>query len=253
MLSGDTLVILPNGEAYDDEAKLKKISLASIRAPRAGNEKKATADEPYAAECKDRLRALTIGKAVKVNIHYEKEIPMGANNTEKRQFGTVSVGKRVDVGETLVSEGLAKTQRHRDDDEKSIRYDELVAAEVSDACVNIDEKIIVPLSADIPHVSPPNPHLSKSIAILSKKGVHSEKEYKTKAINDLTDPKKAKTYSGSLQRSGQTKAIVDYVFSGSRFKLFVPSENCFIMFALANIRCPQPSPNPGAVSRGQGK
>ena len=56
---------------------------------------------------------------------------MGPNNTEKRQFGTISVGKRADVGETLISEGLATTQRHRDDDEKSARYDELVAAEVS--------------------------------------------------------------------------------------------------------------------------
>ena len=252
MLSGDTLVILPNGEVYDDESKLKKISLASIRAPRAGNERKATADEPYAAECKDRLRALTIGKAVKVNIHYEKEIPMGAN-TEKRQFGTVSVGKRVDVGETLVSEGLAKTQRHRDDDEKSIRYDELVAAEVSNACVNTVDNVFSPsFGGYSSHFTPKSPP-SKSNAILSKKGAHSDKEYKAKAINDLTDPKKAKTYSGSLQRSGQTKAIVDYVFSGSRFKLFVPSENCFIMFALANIRSPQPSPNSGAVSRGQSK
>lgn len=33
-------------------------------------------------------------------------------------------------------------------------------------------------------------------------------------------------------------------------KLFVPSENCYIMFALGNVRCPQPSPNAGAVSRG---
>ena len=135
VVSGDTLLILPNGETYDDDSKLKKVSLASIRAPRAGNEKSGKPDEPYAAECKERLRALTIGKVVKVNIHYEKEIPMGANNTEKRQYGTISVGKREDVGEVLVTEGLATTQRHRDDDEKSARYDELVAAEVRIGCI----------------------------------------------------------------------------------------------------------------------
>lgn len=94
---------------------------------------------------------------------------------------------------------------------------------------------------------------TQSIAKAANKGVHSDKEYKAKTINDLSDPKKAKTYAGSLQRAGQTKAIVDYVFNGSRYKLFVPSENCYIMFALSNIRCPQPSPNPGAVSRGQSK
>lgn len=131
IISGDTVTILPSGEIYDDESKLKKVSLASIRAPRAGNERTGKPDEPYAAECKERLRVLTIGKSVKVDVHYEKEIPMGPN-TEKRQFGTISVGKRADVGEVLITEGLATTQRHRDDDEKSSRYDELVAAEVRD-------------------------------------------------------------------------------------------------------------------------
>jgi len=221
VISGDTLMILPNGETYDDESKLKKVSLASIRAPRAGNERSGKPDEPYAIECKARLRVLTIGKAVKVNIHYEKEIPMGQDNTEKRQFGTVSVGKREDIGQVLINEGLANTQRHRDDDEKSARYDELVAAE--------------------------------SIAKAANKGVHSDKDYKKTAINDLTDPKKSKSYSGSLLRSGTTKAVVDYAFNGSRYKIYVPSENCYIIFALTNVRCPQPSPNAGAIARGQAK
>jgi staphylococcal nuclease domain-containing protein 1 len=70
-------------------------------------------------------------------------------------------------------------------------------------------------------------------------------------INDLTDPRKAKSYSGSLMRAGTLKAIVEYVFNGSRFKLLVPSENCYIVFAPNYLRCPQPSPTPG--SRGQGK
>ncbi|EJK45269.1 hypothetical protein THAOC_36119 [Thalassiosira oceanica] len=221
IISGDTMMILPQGEVFDDDKKLKKVSLASIRAPRAGNERTGKPDEPFAFECKDRLRLLAVGKSAKVNIHYEKEIPMSGNKTEKRQFGTVSIGKRPDIGEVLVSEGLATTQRHRDDDEKSARYDELVAAE--------------------------------SISKATGKGVHSSKEYKKKTINDLSDPKKAKTSAGALQRAGMTKAVVDYVFNGSRFKLRVPSENCFVMFALSNVRCPQPSPNAAAVSRGQAR
>ena len=51
--------------------------------------------------------------------------------TEKRKFGTLSVGKREDIELVLVSEGLAVTHRHRDDDEKSPNYDKLCAAEVS--------------------------------------------------------------------------------------------------------------------------
>jgi len=213
VLTGDTLSILPVGEVYDNESKLKKVSLASIRAPRVGNEKIGRADEPYAVECKDRLRILTIGKSVKVQINYERDIPMG-ENTVKRQFGTLAVGRRSDIGELFVTDGLATTQRHRDEDEKSSRYDELVAAE--------------------------------TVARAAKKGLHSDKEYNKGAINDLADPRKAKAYSESLMRSKSLKGIVEYVFNGARFRMLLPSENAYITFSPNSLRCPQPSPNPGA-------
>ena len=87
---------------------------------------------------------------------------------------------------------------------------------------------------------------AEAVAKAAKKGVHSEKDYKKGAVNDLTDPRKAKAYSGSLMRAGTLKAVVDYVFNGARFKLLVPSENCYIVFAPNYLRCPQPSPSPGS-------
>ena len=218
VLTGDTLSILPEGESYDSEDRIKKVSLASIRSPRVGNEKMGRSDEPYAFECKDRLRMLTVGKPVKVTVHYERDIPMG-QTTDKRQFGTVSVGRREDIGEELIANGLAGTQRHRDDDEKSPRYDQLVATE--------------------------------NEAITLKKGMHSSNEYGRRTVNDLTDPRKAKAYSSSLTQ-GSLKAVVEYVFNGFRFKLYVPSENCYIVFALDDLRCPQPSP-PSNSARSGGK
>jgi staphylococcal nuclease domain-containing protein 1 len=213
VLTGDTVAILPNGEEYDSEAKLRKISLSSIRAPRAGNERLGRADEAYSYECKDRLRVMTVGKPCKIEIHYERDIPMG-ENTERRQFGSISLKNKPDIAEVLVAEGLATTQRHRDADETSPRYDELRAAE--------------------------------AIATAAKKGVHSEVEYKRGAFNDLSDPRKAKAYSGSLMRAGSIKAIVEYCFNGARFKMLIPAENCHIVFAPDVLRCPQPSPNPGS-------
>jgi staphylococcal nuclease domain-containing protein 1 len=82
ILTGDTVAILPSGESYDSENKLKKISLASVRSPRVGNERLGKPDEKYAAECKDRLRVLCAGKNVKVSIHYERDIPMGDVSNE---------------------------------------------------------------------------------------------------------------------------------------------------------------------------
>eukprot|EP00538_Stauroneis_constricta_P000336 CAMPEP_0119573206 /NCGR_PEP_ID=MMETSP1352-20130426/45005_1 /TAXON_ID=265584 /ORGANISM="Stauroneis constricta, Strain CCMP1120" /LENGTH=958 /DNA_ID=CAMNT_0007622893 /DNA_START=199 /DNA_END=3075 /DNA_ORIENTATION=- len=209
VLSGDTLAILPSGQAYDSEDVLQKVSLASVRSPRVGNERLGREDEPYSHECKDRLRVMTVGKPCKVQIHYERDIPVG-ETTDRRQFGTVSTKQKPDVAEVLLAEGLATTQRHRDDDEKSPRYDDLRAAE--------------------------------SAASSAKKGLHSEKEYKRGTINDLTDPRKAKAYSGALMRAKTIKSVVEYCFSGARFKMLVPSENCHIVFSPNCIRCPQPSP-----------
>lgn len=214
VLSGDMLLVLPSGKNYDDEKSLLKLSLASIRSPRMGNERAGRPDEPYAFECKEYLRNLVVGKEVKVEIHYERDIPMQPGVEEKRPFGTLSVGKHSDVAELLISEGLAVTQRHRDDDEKSPRYDELRAAE--------------------------------AVAKAAKKGVHKEAEYKAVAINDLTDQRKAKAYSGSLMRAGTLKGIVDFVFNGALFKIWIQSENCHIRFSPNYIRCPQPSPSPGS-------
>uniref|UniRef100_A0A7S4QIP3 Uncharacterized protein n=5 Tax=Ditylum brightwellii TaxID=49249 RepID=A0A7S4QIP3_9STRA len=218
ILTGDTVLILPDGETFDDDSKLKKVSLASVRCPRLGNERTGKPDEPYAFECKERLRSLTIGKSVRVTVNYERDVPMG-ESSDMRQFGTISVGKRDDIGETLIADGLAESQRHRDDDEKSARYDILVAAE--------------------------------SIAKAAKKGMHSEKDYGTRNVNDLTDPKKAKANAGSLIGNKKLKAIVEYIFNGSRFKMYIPSENCYVVFALSNVRCPQP--NPSSYARSQGR
>ncbi len=52
---------------------------------------------------------------------------------------------------------------------------------------------------------------------------------------------KAKQYLPSLVKAGQTRAIVDYVASGSRYKVLVPRENCIIALCLAGIKCPQAS------------
>jgi staphylococcal nuclease domain-containing protein 1 len=219
VLSGDTILILPAGKLYDSENQLMKISLASIRAPRVGSSVAGRTDEPYSVECKDRLRVLLVGKPAEIEIHYEREIPIRPGENEKRAFGTVKCGKHSDIAEVLITEGLAVTQQHRDDDEKSPRYDELRAAE--------------------------------GLAKAAKKGIHKDGEYKRGAVNDLTDQRKAKAYSGSLMRAGTIKAVVDYVFNGSLFKLYVPAENCYIRFTPNYIRCPQPSPSLGSKQPGK--
>lgn len=99
----------------------------------------------------------------------------------------------------------------QDDDQRSSRYDELLTAEAQ--------------------------------AIKGSKGLHSKKEATPTRINDLTvDHSRIKhQYLPAWQRALRTEAIVEFIASGSRFRLFFPKDNCLVTFLLAGISCPRSS------------
>jgi len=113
------------------------------------------------------------------------------------------------IAEALVSQGLAKVIRYKqDDDQRSSRYDELLSAE--------------------------------SRAQKKGLGIHSSKEPTTLKIADVSsDVNKAKQFLPFLQRAGRMDAIVEFVASGSRLKLYVPKETCLITLLLGGIDCPR--------------
>lgn len=47
------------------------------------------------------------------------------------------------------------------------------------------------------------------------------------------ETQKARQFLPFLQRAGRSEAVVEYVFSGSRLKLYMPKETCLITFLLA--------------------
>lgn len=49
----------------------------------------------------------------------------------------------------------------------------------------------------------------------------------------LQDTQKARQFLPFLQRAGRSEAVVEYVFSGSRLKLYMPKDTCLITFLLA--------------------
>uniref|UniRef100_A0A672QRX3 Staphylococcal nuclease domain-containing protein n=1 Tax=Sinocyclocheilus grahami TaxID=75366 RepID=A0A672QRX3_SINGR len=122
------------------------------------------------------------------------------------------------IKSALVSKGLATVIRYRqDDDQRSSHYDELLAAEAR--------------------------------AIKNGKGLHSKKEVPIHRVADISgETQKAKQFLPFLQRAGRSEAVVEYVFSGSRLKLYMPKETCLITFLLAGIECPRGSRNmPGGM------
>ena len=62
------------------------------------------------------------------------------------------------------------------------------------------------------------------------------------------DLAKSKQFLPFLQRAGRSEAVVEFVASGSRLRLYIPRETCLITFLLAGISCPRGArPNLGGA------
>ncbi|XP_076152364.1 staphylococcal nuclease domain-containing protein 1 [Alosa pseudoharengus] len=222
IVNADAIVVKLNSGEY------KTIHLSSIRPPRLEGEEKIKDkdkrfrplyDLPYMFEAREFMRKKLIGKKVNVTVDYIR----AATETgtvpafPERTCATVTIGG-INIAEALVSKGLATVIRYRqDDDQRSSHYDELLAAEAR--------------------------------AIKNAKGLHSKKEVPIHRVADISgETQKAKQFLPFLQRAGRSEAVVEYVFSGSRLKLYMPKETCLITFLLAGIECPRGSRNiPGGI------
>lgn len=82
-------------------------------------------------------------------------------------------------------------------------------------------------------------------ATKQQKGIFAKKDIPVHRINDLTtSPESSRIkhqYLPSWQRALRTEAVVEFVASGSRFRLFIPKESCLVTFLLAGITCPRSS------------
>lgn len=214
VINADALVV----KVGDNE--LRKIFLSSIRPPRRAEEAKeppapgSTAKErnfrplydiPFMYEAREFLRKKLIGKQVHVSVDYKQP---ASNSFPEKTCCTVTIGG-INVAEALVGKGLATVVRYRqDDDQRSAHYNDLLAAEMK--------------------------------AQKSARGLHSKKEASIHRVVDLAgDLAKCKQFLPFLQRAGNMEAVVEFVASGSRLRLYVPRENCLATFLLAGISCPR--------------
>lgn len=219
IVNADALMVeLPDGTS-------KKIFLASIRPPRLPEDKtvedrqkkafRPLYDIPWMFEAREFLRKHLIGKRVNVKVDY---VLPASNNFPQKVCCTVETNTGTNVAETMVSKGYATVVRYRqDDDQRSSHYDELLAAEVK--------------------------------AAKSMRGVHAKKDVPTHRVQEVIgDVAKAKQFLPYLTRARRTEALVEFVASGSRLRLYVPKETCIITFLLGGISCPRGArPNPGGV------
>ncbi|KAL1203817.1 Ribonuclease TUDOR 2 [Cardamine amara subsp. amara] len=228
VVSGDCLVVADDSVPFGSPMAERRVCLSSIRSPKMSNPRREEKPAPYAREAREFLRQRLIGKEVNVQMEYSRKVSPGDGVTTSgagdrvMDFGSVflpSAAKGdtaeaaaattgVNIGELIIVRGFGTVVRHRDFEERSNHYDALLAAE--------------------------------SRAIAGKKGIHSAKDSPVMHITDLTvaSAKKAKDFLPSLHRSRRLSAVVEYVLSGHRFKLYIPKETCSIAFAFSGVRCP---------------
>lgn len=161
---------------------------------------------PYLYEAREFLRKKIIGKKVQVKIDYMRpQQEQDGKVFPERACATVTF-QGANLAELLISRGLAVRIRHKqDDDNRSSQYDELVAAEQK--------------------------------AIKAQKGTFCKSVPPMVRVSEL-DGVKAKA-SFTFLKGKRHDAVVDYVFSGSRLKLYIPKETCLITFLIGGIECPR--------------
>jgi len=179
----------------------KRISLSSVRGPRAGEPSEA----PFRDEAKEYLRKKLIGKHVKVSVDGSKP---ASEEFEARDVATITEkGKNINLA--LVQDGWCSVIRHRKDDtDRAPNYDELLAAQEE--------------------------------AKEKKKGIWSDKPSKAKTYVDASESvQRAKIQVSTLSRQKKVPGIVDFCKAGSRFTILIPREGVKITMVLAGVRAPR--------------
>ncbi|KAK4137099.1 hypothetical protein BT67DRAFT_373469 [Trichocladium antarcticum] len=184
----------------------KRISLSSVRGPRAGE----SSEAPFREEAKEFLRKKLIGKHVSISVDGTKPATDGF---EAREVATVTQGGK-NMNLQLVQDGYCTVIRHRrDDTDRAPNYDELLAAQET--------------------------------AKEEKKGMWSGKAPKVRQYADMSESaQKAKIQLSTLVRQRKVPGVVDFCKSGSRFTILIPREGAKLTLVLAGIRAPRSGRTP---------
>ncbi|THH21338.1 hypothetical protein EW146_g211 [Bondarzewia mesenterica] len=200
-----------------DSGKERRVQLSSTRAPRISDPKQAY----YAQEAREFLRKKLISKHVKVHIDF---IRPREGDFEERECATIRYGNNnVNIAEQLIEKGFASVVRHkRDDEDRSPDYDKLMAAEQN--------------------------------AVAETRGMHSGKEQPTpkQPLNLSEAANRASQFVSGFKRQGRIPGVVEYVASGSRFKILLPKDNQVLTLVLGGIRSPRTARNPSEKSEPYG-
>jgi staphylococcal nuclease domain-containing protein 1 len=193
-----------------------KIYLSSVRGPRDPenpSREQTLLTQQVTWEGKEYLRKKLIGNRVRCVLDYTKEGPpksqgkdKGKEKAEERNYCSVYLDKN-NIAVELVEQGFVEPSEHRGGEQRSRDYEHIIFAESR----------------------------AKKLA----KGIHAKPESASAAhIVEISEAKQAKQKFPALQRHGKMRGVIEYEFSPSRFKVYVPKENCQIVLSLGGVQTP---------------
>ena len=201
------------------DSSTRRLFLASIKAPTMARYEDGE-HEPWAWEAKEYLRKSSIGKNVHIEMEFKREIVLkgeeSKGETRLMEFASVFVGK-TNLAVEIVRKGFAKTALSKFKEDNSKYFEQLQSA--------------------------------SSEAEEKKIGIYSIKDANIyRYIDTSKNLKAARTVFGNLSSKGDMQGVIEYVFSGSKFKIRLDTDNVVISFGLIGVEIPAHDPNQKEIS-----
>jgi hypothetical protein len=186
----------------DSDFKQFRVFLATVKAPIL-MKKPGEDPDPYAWDSKEALRKLAIGKKVQVIMEFSKTV-----NERNMDFATVILEKNnKNVACLLLEKGLLKTNVTKSGDNASKFLEDLLASEKK--------------------------------GVDAKAGIFSNAPAPIRVFSDVVaNPKKSKDFEAMVMKRPNRKmnGVVEYCFSGMRFKVRLDGENTAIGLNLLGVK-----------------
>lgn len=182
-----------------------KLSLTSIRAPNCGNLSNPSTAQPWALQARELMRKSYIGKKVQVRLDAIKQFTLNDKEITIKS-ATMKLGDDF-VGVNLLEKGLAEFKTPRTDD---------IA------------------SSGIKHFAD-----AFGLAKENRVGIHSNKKPGVNKYWDMSVAENRKKIKGDIMMQGlenRERGVVEYVFSGSRFKIRSDKNKIFFTISLNSVK-----------------
>lgn len=186
----------------------------------------------YSLEGKEALRKTVIGKKVKCVLDYVRPSFTGKDEVlrPEKEFYSVYLDKK-NIALDLLKQGLLAVKEHGVSDNRSPDFNDYLTA----------ERVAMKKSLGIhSKSSAPSLHFTNFTAPLKDETTTVDKNKDRKKYQEQINQAQASRFTQHLphlQRAGRVSGVVERVFSGSKFHIWIEKETCLIPFTLLAVRC----------------